>query len=162
MFLWFRKGINRRIKISEIRGEIPLYDAFALSTKKKNILRCHYGCQYPITFDGQLDVGRKNRMSSPFVGTWSFNAAFEEGGARDTKLVFNADGSGRIISGAEEVPMAWESPEDSRLAITVSGHRYGPFEISIGERDMPRGRFIVMESKSGILPFGLKLFSKVA
>jgi hypothetical protein len=100
-------------------------------------------------------------MSSPLVGTWSFNAAFEHEGGRDTKLVFVNDGSGYIVSGAEEVPMAWESSDGSQLVVIISGHRYGPFEISIREREMPRGRFVVLESESSILPFGLKLFSKV-
>jgi hypothetical protein len=108
-----------------------------------------------------FNVGQ-NRMTSPLVGTWSFNAAFEKEGARDTKLVFDDDGSGYVVSGTEEIPMTWESSDGSRLIIAVSGHRYGPFEISIRERDMPRGRFVVMESKSAILPFGLKLFSKVS
>ena len=100
-------------------------------------------------------------MNSSLIGIWSHDAALLGENDKDTRLFFEEGGSGKIVSGKEEIPISWESPDPEQLVFAVSGHRYGPFKISIRERDFPRGRFMSLEAQHPILPFGMRIFAKI-
>ena len=99
---------------------------------------------------------------SDIVGRWSEDLGHTDDLSRDTVLEFYADGVMRIVSGNDCIVGHWDCPTAGRLTMhSEDGHRFGPFCISIEQRELPLGVFDVLETDGSLLPFGRRRFTRV-
>lgn len=97
-----------------------------------------------------------------FLGTWSEDLGRFADLSSDTVLTFDHDGTLTISQQGEKFQMKWDCPSPGQLVlINESGHRFGPFQIVIEPRDLPLGKFDVLDSSGALLPFGRKRFSRI-
>ena len=99
---------------------------------------------------------------SDIIGRWSQNAGHEANLSRDSVLDFRADGSLQIATDGEHIEGRWECEQPGTLVFIVSsGHRYGPFNVSVELRRLPLGEFEVLESDGALMPFDQRHFARL-
>jgi hypothetical protein len=75
-----------------------------------------------------------------FIGQWSENLGHTDDLSRDTVIQFTGEGVMNIVSADENINGRWECTSPGRLTMIMeNGLRYGPFQITIESRDLPRG-----------------------
>ncbi len=96
------------------------------------------------------------------TGRWSENLGHTDDLSRDTVIQFTDEGVMNIVSADESINGRWECMSPGRLTMIMeNGHRYGPFQIKIESRELPRGVFDVLESDGALLPFGRRRFTRI-